>query len=169
MRKVLVSMLTVLVVIVSGLLVGMQAISANQGPVSTSPSAASMLAGVTDAQSQVSFHVKVAGWLPFAKSTPHAMVRHPVDGITAVDVEYEFGPREYVRVTTINRPVVEISRRYHLTKISLSNGDQATYLDNGTTQILTWSENTMSYQIVASKASGSYSAAELSEIANAVQ
>lgn len=120
------------------------------------------------AQAQVAFHIRTASWLPFVVPVPFAMVKHLPRNVTAVDVEYVAAPRNYVRVTTMDHPVTQISR-YTLTTVTLGNGQSAKFLDNGVAQILTWNEGGMSYQIVAAKPSGSYTAADLARIADALK
>ncbi len=125
--------------------------------------------GLEAARAQVKFHVRAAGWLPFARPTPVAMVKHLPQDVTSVDVAYAVGPRNYVVITTIDHPATLISDHYELREVSLGGGQSATFLDNGTVQILSWTEGGMTYKITAASPSRSYTAADLVRIADTLE
>lgn len=125
--------------------------------------------GLETARAQVDFHVRAAGQLPFARPTPVAVVKHLPQDVTSVDVAYAVGPRNYVVITTIDQVATLISDQYEIEEVSLGNGQPAKFLDNGTTQILTWTEEGMTYKITAARPGRSYTAMDLVSIADALE
>jgi hypothetical protein len=103
------------------------------------------------AQSQVSFDIPRAGWLPFHSAAPIAW-RYPLaDGATRVELVYA-GEEDTVTIIAIDRPGVEVLQPepgFDPQFVSLAGGRPALYLNNGTAQILQWTQGQISYAIIA--------------------
>ncbi len=133
---------------------------------------------VAHALQQVAFPVKQPHALPFNVGATSAFVRTLPAGVQAVEVTYSSTSTQgeqnhvptYVSVTTINKPgVVQDQSNYSMTTVMLANGNSAHYLNNDTTQILSWSDQHQSYSIFAGKPNGVFTADDLAKIANSLK
>lgn len=124
---------------------------------------------VEQAKSLVNFPVRAATKLPFNSDRSFAFVKEVTPDVISMDIDYVSPEGDSIRVTTNNAPVTPVSDQYELKQVSLSKGRQATFMDNGTAQILNWNEGDLSYQVAGIKRSSSYTLEELVAVAEALQ
>jgi hypothetical protein len=133
---------------------------------------------VEEALQRVDFPVKQAESLPFGVAQTSAFTRELPGGVQTIEITYSASGAEvaghtspmYISVTTINKPgVVQDISSYPITTLSLKNGHTAYYLNNETTQILSWSDQHQSYSIFAGKPDGIFTADDLATIANSLR
>jgi hypothetical protein len=125
------------------------------------------------AQSKVPFQIPRAGWLPFRSAAPIVWRSNLADGANRIEVVYA-GEKDTVTIITIDRPAIEVLQsepRFAPQLVSLAGGQSGLYLDNGTAQILHWTQGQISYAIIANAQPRSYiyPVDELARIADALQ
>ena len=128
-------------------------------------------AHVEETLAQVSFKMQKPKKLPFQETEVLSSKKEIGKG-HLVELSYkDKKSMGYLIIDTTDMKRNLASANYPITEIVLKNGETASYTDNGSVQVLFWSQNDLSYSMKATRGDGkkAFTAEELAEIANSFE